>query len=265
MEEHVDPQQKSENSPVQRLEELFKVLNIKEAYYVDDYNNIDFLPTVISNTKRLFLEDRAAEIDIIYEKRLELNVPDEDALGDQLIAVWEAMEEPDKLGVLHRTFEALQLDFNASDFEYTTQLKNSFPNGFLKCVSPDEWSELVNEISANPEEKVLILFDQDLTHAQNERFKNGTTKGQNLIVEVKASDIRENVYCALITHIIKDTSKELEERDRIINDADSRLNKGSRIAVRWHKKDFAKRLFRNRERALLKGDRRGPREGQNLI
>lgn len=201
-----------------KLGELLELLDIKEAYYIDDYNKIDPLPIVVAATKKLYQEQRNEDILKIFSDGIETNVPDEDAMGEQVYKKWAEIGEEEKKKMMDGVMGFEDLGFNTLDYTRTRELKESFPDKYLQAISPDEWDDTFKQLENKyaTEGKVLLLFDQDLNNAQEERFKNGTIKGQHLILNVKKSSIKDNVYCALITHLITDTSKELGERNTII-------------------------------------------------
>lgn len=201
-----------------RLGELLGLLNIKEAYYIDDYNKIDPLPLIVAVSKKLFQDQRAAEISEIFGPAIETNVPDEDAFSEQIYKAWEDTVDKDKDKMANAILSLNDNGLNSLDYLRTKELQLSFPNEYLKPINPDEWDETFKELEKKyvNDEKVLLLFDQDLTNADGDRYKNGTIQGQHLILNVKSSTIKDNVYCALITHLISDTSQELIERNKII-------------------------------------------------
>lgn len=209
-----------------KLGELLDLLNIKEAYYVDDYNKIDPLPTIITTSKKLFNENKREELSNIFLESIETNVPDEDALGNEIYKNWEALESVEKDNIATKIFEITENDYSSLDYRRTKELQNSFPKEYLKLITPDEWDKVFKELKKKykKEGKVLILFDQDLTKAEGAKFKSGVIKGQNLILKLKTSIIKKNAYCALITHLITDTSKELAERNKVIKDLSDKIS-----------------------------------------
>lgn len=216
-----------------KLGELLGLLGIKEGYYVDDYNKIDPLPSVIEKAKRLFREEKKDELSAIFSKKVELNVPDDDVFGDQIRKMWDELQELDKDGIITKIMSSEGGGFNTLDYTRTKMLKDSFPKEYLKLINPDEWDETFKELEKKYEKegKVLILFDQDLTQAKGERFKSGVTKGQHLILNLKNSSIKDNVYCALITHLISDTSQELTERNKVIEELNKNLTERDFFAL----------------------------------
>lgn len=207
-----------------KLGELLAILNIKEAYYIDDYNKIDILPLVITSAKSLFVLGKTDVLATIFEEKIEINVPDEDVFGEQIYTTWDSFLDAEKEKITLQILSSNESDFNILDYTRTRELQQSFPKEHLKLINPDEWESIFSELEKkyNGDSKVLILFDQDLSKAEGERFKNGAILGQHLILNLKKSSIKDNVYCALITHLITDTSQELTERDKIIES----LNKG---------------------------------------
>lgn len=234
------PQENLETAPkisektVENLANLLSLLNIEKAYYIDDYNRIDELPILSYLLKKIFSAQQIDTLKQIFEGLdLNYNVPDEDAFGEEIAKIWEGLGTEMKRVYVEKIHQHNDGEFNPKDYCRTKELKEHFPENSLELLTPDEWDEtfehLKNELGKD--KNVLLLFDQDLKKATKERYSNGTTKGQNLVLEVKQSAIKENAFCALITHLIENTSKELEERDRIL----SELNAGGKVL---DKKDF---------------------------
>lgn len=264
--QQTEPQETEENIPendiakqrsetAEKLGALMSILNITEAYYIDDYNDVDYFPVISECTKSLFADGRLIDIQDMFGDSLNLDVPDDEILGNELHKLWEEFNEQQKREVILKVHSLNEDEFNHLDYDRTSELQRSFPDGSLKLVSPDKWPDLLNELSQKlgNGEKTLILFDQDLTKAKDERFKNGTTKGQNLILEIKGSNIKDNVFCALITHLIQDTSKELEARDSIINDLDNKLERSDFLALTKERIQTPELLCDGIKKALLNG------------
>ena len=220
-------------SNANKLGELLGLLNIKEAYYIDDYNKMDPLPLIITVSKKLFKEQRAEEILAFFASGIQINVPDDDAFGEQIYKVWAEISEDEKEQIANSILSLNNNGLDTYDYVRTKELQKSFPNEYLKLINPDEWEETFKQLETTyvNEEKVLLLFDQDLSNAEAVRFKNGTSKGQHLIHSVKKSSIKDNVYCALITHLIADTSQELIERNKIIEDLNKTLSERDFFAL----------------------------------
>ncbi|MFN8296645.1 MAG: hypothetical protein U0T69_10645 [Chitinophagales bacterium] len=218
---------------VQRLNDLLVSLNIKEAYYIDDYNKIDDFPNLSARVNKLFEANRTNDLQNVFGNDLNLELPDSDQLSEEFSKIWEEYGEDKKAEVIIKIHQIEDEDFNSVDYTRTKQLESIFPKDLLRMVNPDEWDELFDSLSGklSADDRVLLIFDQDLKNAKGERFKNGTIKGQNLIIDVKKSAIKDKVYCALITHLITTTSAELIGRDDIITELGNGLAKKDFLAL----------------------------------
>jgi hypothetical protein len=238
-----------------KLEELFKLLKVKEAYYIDDYNKVNVLPYIITSAKQLFSSGDADKLVEIFFDKVVINVPDDDALAQNINQGWEQFDEEEQKAIVSDLLAAEGSGFNPRDYFRTRELQQSFPDEYLKLISPDEWEETLKKLeqSYKADSKVLILFDQDLKHAEGAKFKSGAEKGQHLIVNLKKSLIKESVYCILITHLIDDTSKELDERDAIIKEVAGDLTERDFFALSKDRIRTPDLLCDGIKKALLNG------------
>lgn len=232
MEEPVLAEIQEQPETVTKLGELLASLKIKQVFYIDDYNNIDAFPAISVSVKELFDDDKKDLLQEIFVD-LQTNVPDSDIYIEELAKNWEGYDSPKRKEIVSALSKAAALEFNEKDYDKTRELKNIFPENLITLVNPDEWVDLFDELSGkiSADEKVLLIFDQDLTNAKGERFRSGGVNGQVLIVDIRKSAIKDNAYCALITHLIPATSDELSARDDIITELGGALTKKDFLAL----------------------------------
>ncbi|WP_273567498.1 hypothetical protein [Maribacter halichondriae] len=88
----------------------------------------------------------------------------------------------------------------------------------------------------------MILFDLELKYAQGERFRSGATTGTDLILSARKSKAGKNIVCALITHLISEVSKELPERDKIVEKSNGVLRKNDFFALTKKRINYPEKL-----------------------
>ena len=221
----------SEPSAPERLNQLLRLMNIEEVYYVDDLFDYDPLPDVVSHAKDLYAANKKDALEKMFGKGIKTNVPNVEIFGNEIEKHWEKLGGETKKEIVSKMSTAV---FDSTDYDRTSDLKSYFPKGTLKTVNPDDWHSIFSGIERkykSSQKKVLILFDQELKHAQGERFRNGLTTGTDLIHSARQSKAGKNIVCALITHLIAEVSKELPERDKIVEESGGALSKNDFFAL----------------------------------
>jgi hypothetical protein len=239
---------------VSKLNDLLTELNIKRAFYIDDFNGLEILPELITSAKDQFVTDRL-RLREVFGSEITYEFPDENFFGDQLDGFLQGKGRKEQLGYLGKLLE-LENDANSASREFfrSKKLESFFPRNLLKVRSPDDWESVKRSINRlKKDEKALILFDQDLSRAEGERFRNGTIKGQHLIWEIKSSKKSQNVYCTLITQLIDDTSKELHARDEIAEELGDEIQPKDFFALSKKRIENAELLCDGIKKALLNG------------
>lgn len=226
----------------EKLSELLKLMDIEEVYYVDDLFDYNPLPEILSYAKDLYDEKKHEALKKLFGNDVKLNVPDVGLFGDEIEKKWGTLEEKSQKEILSKMEPSV---FDSSDYDRTEKLQSYFPTGMLKLVNPDDWEDTFKDIEkkyASKRKKVLVLFDQELKHAQGERFKSGRVTGKDLILSARKSKVRNNIVCALLTHLISEVSKELSERDKIIEKSQGALSKDDFFALTKKRINFPDKL-----------------------
>lgn len=202
-----------------KLTTLLEIAGIKKVYYVDDENNLtkiafENVSAQITNIVEAGNFDNLRNIPFTYWD-LD-NAPPED-VADLLIGQWDDISGEEQVSFYEALLKISGNESSQLDFSRSAKILEQFPEGMLKICSPQEWdnekitlSEMVNDGS-----KILILFDESLTHAGG---KWAAAKGQDLIIEVKNMRLT-GVICTLLTNLIVDVNGELQFRNQIIEKA----------------------------------------------
>lgn len=245
-----------QNDVVGRLASLFIELNIKSAYYVDDYNGDVDLPRVRGLIRTVF--SNVAKRETLREKLgddINIELPDVDAVLDDFGNKWETFEAHKKSGVFKIVSGLEDNDFRLDDYDRTTKLRDFFPDGSIKLISPEQWDEifpkLQEQLQKDQAEKVLLIFDQDLRKAATEQYSSGQVQGQHLIIKVKESSIAQQSYCTLITHRIESLAEELTRRNEIAQEHEEHLSKADFFALAKLRIDYPELLCDGIKKALL--------------
>lgn len=251
---NLDLQESARKFNAEILGELFRLLDIKQAYYIDDYNKIDVLPYIISTAKQMFESGESDKLFEIFLEKVIVNVPDDDALVQNINQGWEILDEAEKKAIASQLLIE-GTGFNPRDYFRTRELQQSFPDKYLTLISPDEWDDVSQALAVKYKKggKVLILFDQDLKHADGDKFKSGAEQGQHLILAVKKSSLKKRAYCVLITHLITDTSQELIERNNIIQGLNKAITEKDFFALSKERIKSPDLLCDGIKKALLNG------------
>ena len=235
----------------EKLNQLLKLMNIEEVYYIDDLFDFDPLPTVLSYAKDLFDENNKEALEEMFGQGIKINVPDVDVFGEEVEKHWGTLPKKSRDEIVTKMDTTA---FDSSDFDRTERLKSYFPPGMLRLVSPDKWDDVFNDIEKkyrSNKKKVLILFDQELKLAQGERFQSGTITGKDLIASARKSKVGKNIICTLITHLITQVSKELEERDKIVEESEGVLDKRDFFALTKKRVNHPEKLCDGIKKTLL--------------
>jgi len=215
-----------------KLGRLLKELNIKSAFYVDDFHAKIELP-LASGLLRSFIDKNRNEVQQKLGEIVNLSYPDIELILDDFERKWQGFGEAEKQNIFKDIISIGDNSFKPEDYDRATKLKSIFPPNTIKLISPDEWEEVFKELSQNfnPSEYTLFIFDQDLSKSISDDFRNGTIKGDDLILQVKKSSIRNNAYCTLLTHKIDSVSNELVERKKIIEEKQQDLQEEDFFAL----------------------------------
>lgn len=202
---------------IAKFGKLLKELNITSAFYVDDYNcQIEF-PVVSGIVKTLLDKGEREKISDGLSDVINTGLPETSLILDDFSKKWEELDSTKRAEIFKQVSALDDATFSREDFERTMQLKAIFPDKSLSLISPDEWNEKAKELEGKlkDDEKILVIFDQDLSRANHDDFKTGRIKGDDLIVAIKKSSLWEKSYCTLITHVIETVPQEFEKRKLI--------------------------------------------------
>ncbi|MBX3256366.1 MAG: hypothetical protein KF862_19680 [Chitinophagaceae bacterium] len=238
---------------IARFGRLLKELNITSAFYVDDYNCLVEFPMVSGMIKTLIDKGEGNKVKEALGEAIDLELPETDIILDDFSSKWEDFDNTKRIEVFKQISALDDSSFSAEDFERTMQLKSIFPDKSLSLISPDEWKDKSKELEAElkDNEKVLLIFDQDLTRATHEDFKSGRVKGDDLIVEVKKSSIWDKSYCTLITHVIESVPKEFEKRKTIASENKGGLQEKDFFALSKKRNENPELLCDGIKKAIL--------------
>jgi len=231
---------------ITKLGKLLKELNITSAFYVDDYNCQVEGHIVTALIKTLIDSGEAVKVKEKLGNDIDIELPETSFILDDFNTKWSEFDEAKRIDIFKKVSEISDSSFSADDFDRTMQLKNIFPNQSLELISPDKWKSnfevLQEKLAKKLDNKVLLIFDQDLTNASHQDFKSGKLRGDDLIEQVKNSPISKQAYCTLITHVIESVSDEFSMRKEI-----AKANKG----ILKEKDFFALSKKRNTDPHLL--------------
>lgn len=242
-----------EPSASEKLNQLLELMNIEEVYYVDDLFDYNPLPVILSHAKDLYEKGEIEELITLFGQGVKTDLPDVDIFGNELEKHWRELDQSSQVEIIKKMD---LFSFDTKDYDHTLKLQAYFPAGIFKTVSPDDWSRRFTEIEKKykaSQKKVLVLFDQDLTQAKGEKFRSGVTKGTDLILSSRGSNAGKNIVCTLLTHLISEVSKELSERNRIVQKSNGTLSKNDFFALSKKRIRFPEKLCDGIKKALLNG------------
>jgi hypothetical protein len=200
----MDKTNKKEDTLI-KLKELLTICNIKKIYYVDDENNLPVVNKEIIKglLYKIFSSEKENEV---YQSGIRMF--EEDQPVEVLIQCVDKYWETTSKDVQDKILLTLSSISNSEKINLARphSLKHQIPEEYLMFWSPYEWDtnkeNLEKDLNGN--EKVLVLFDEDLKYAKNYEL----TRGQDLIAAVKKSG-NKNFICTLLTHKIPAPKDEL--------------------------------------------------------
>lgn len=218
---------------ISKLGRLLRELKIKYAYYIDDYLNKVELPVVSGIIRTLFQNGQSESLKTALNEDINIELPDIDIVLQDFQTKWDGFSDERKKKI-YKTVVALEDNaFVSSDYDRTNQLKDLFPVDTIQLISPDDWEPIFSGLNDHlaDDDKVLFIFDQDLSKAAHEDFKSGRIQGDHLILKVKESPLFEKAYCTLITHHIPSIPEELERRKSIVEKHEGKLSERDFFAL----------------------------------
>lgn len=238
---------------IAKLGHLLKELNITSAFYVDDYNS-EISQQVVTGLLKTSLDNGAQEaIKAQLGDDINIDLPETENILDDFIGKWDLFEPAKQQELYKKVLSLHDSEFNPEEYDRTLRLKLIFPENTITSISPEEWKEKLTELERLPDEEgnILLIFDQDLSQASGEDFRNKRIKGDDLISEVKKSSIWKRSYCALITHIIKTIASEFDDRRVIVQESNGRLNEQDFFALSKIRNEHPELLCDGIKKALL--------------
>ncbi|MCK9421220.1 MAG: hypothetical protein M0Q38_01340 [Bacteroidales bacterium] len=202
---------------IKKLGHLLNQVGIKEAYFIDDYNINDVYSIIAGHIRTLHGASQTEKVIAILNNDINFTLPDIDVILEDFLKKWETFDDPKK-SAIYKSFAGLNdTTFEPDDYDKTHELKNIFEERYLKLIGPEEWRTISKDIDKKitGTEKVLLIFDQDLTKAIDEEFTTGRTKGNSLILEVKNTGLGDKAFCILITHTISSVHEEFQKRGEL--------------------------------------------------
>ncbi|TCZ73461.1 hypothetical protein [Flaviaesturariibacter aridisoli] len=203
---------------VDRLQDLLALLNITSVYYVDDENNlsdIDF-QVISGEIEKIYGFNKQDALQAINFDGADWDMPKEGVIS-QFSSEWQTLPFEKKKEIYVEILKISGGEEIKLDFERAKRVQEQLPGGIVKIMSPQQWDTektKLNELIADGE-MALVLFDEDLSHAG---IKYQSTKGHNLIAQVKQSAANNKVICSLLTHKISSAREELGFRDSLIEE-----------------------------------------------
>jgi hypothetical protein len=238
---------------IEKLGRLLKEMNITSAYYIDDFISPIELPIVSGLIKTLLEKGEANRVKEELGESINIELPDSETIIDDFAEKWETFDVKEQTTIYKKVSALEDIGFDSDEYDRTMRLKSVFPEHTLSLISPDDWRAKLLELETslqNPD-KVLLIFDQDLTKATHSDFKSGRIKGDNLIVEVKKSSLWSKSYCTLITHIIETVSEEFEQRKTIASTTKGTLEEQDFFALSKKRNENPELLCDGIKKALL--------------
>lgn len=213
------PQKNQPQAPTtkEKLKTLFDLLGIKSVYYVDDENNLsDFdVQILIGEIEKIYGLEKISDLSKVTIVTLNPDDLPKEGIIELIKEQWSGLGIENKKALYREVISISESDGeNIIDFSRATMVGEQIPDGMIKILSPHEWDAEKTNLSRKlgNEDKALILFDEELKYAGG-RFES--TKGQDLILEVKKMVLNDKTICTLLTHRTT-TKEELSYRDRII-------------------------------------------------
>jgi len=202
----------------EKLKNLLDILNIKTVYYVDDENNLTDLDIqiVTGELEKIYGLGKEEELNVIHLDNWDRDLPKEGVI-ESIAQHWTGLDFEAKKGIYSQILKITDADNIQSDFKRSTLVGEQMPAEIIKILSPAQWDEEKTKLKdkLNNNQRVLILFDEELKLAG---AKYTSTRGQDLIVEVKKMDVQDKVICTLLTHKISSAKEELKFRDELIEE-----------------------------------------------
>ena len=199
---------------IQKLGRLLIQLNIKSAFFIDDYNAKIELSIVSGLIQTILNSGLQGDLKISLGDNINIDLPSNEIIIDDFSKNWDKFDEPTRVDVYKKVAKLQDATFLPEDYEQTHQLKEVFEKNHLQLISPEQWLELSTKLDGKVKgsDKVLLIFDQDLKQSNHVDFSSGRITGDKLILGVKNSPLWAKAYCVLITHTITSIQEEYETR-----------------------------------------------------
>ena len=209
------------NNIVERINRLIMLLNIKKVYFIDDANCKDVDVEIFLGKIRFVHQqaESAEKLSSVIIEDVSYSDPFE-ILSENIKNKWPAFDQTKRLELLRQLNQATEDQQSVMDYEITPKIKAYFSNDVLVYVDPFEWERILNSVAENlgENEKVLLIFDQDLKNAGGKYLQQN---GVDLIIQLKESALKDKAICALLTHEIALTDQELYYREQIKDNNDA--------------------------------------------
>lgn len=190
-------------------------LNIKKVYFVDDAVNLPMdKATFIGLVRTLIADNKIEQLREIEIKNAIDFTQEMEILPDHINQVWDGIKPGKQSRYFKRAYELAGEPEAIHDLNVSNNVKDFFAEGIVECLTPNDWVEqrdaIIGAIPA--EERILILFDQDLKLAGS---PFDVQKGEDLILELKGRNVSDKVIATLFTHTTTEVAHELIDRSGI--------------------------------------------------
>mgnify|MGYP000999263616 CR=1 FL=1 len=213
--QHRNDQESDEIKPIilENIQAILTQLKISKIYFIDDAVNQDTgkdkFKGIIGSVVGMGKID---ELKAIPMAGIDFST-DEAVLMEHIDQVWSSLKHGKQLRYFERVYTIAGMPHAINDLNVSNNLKDYFDTDQIEFLTPNEWDDKHDEIlaKATPENKAVVIFDQDLKLADG-RYSDQLVQGEQLILELKQKGISDKVIVSLLTHTITSCDQELPKR-----------------------------------------------------
>jgi hypothetical protein len=196
-----DPSSNSEN-----IANLVKLFDIKAIYYVDD----EILPNAGSLADTIISLSGDFKDKIFLRFSINSGSPNA-VVKRSLVEAIESLDPQQKFKLVIDTSENLSSDFSILNIHSTLRILGKIDGIEFNPLPPQEWEEASKELFHNTSdgERILCLFDQDLSKAGGKYANTGRGSGIGLLEEASRNVQNDKfVFCIISSTFAKENEEE---------------------------------------------------------